>query len=166
MSTQGQLKNTSKVWFITFSFSQIHFCCLQGRNWEVARGGRRVEGLQEKLGCQKMSIVTANLLQMIFESLFHFMYSWTITSIMPTFILETSCEGHLYMDTNCNQLQHRKILHWELCGAFFLRKHILGWHRQGKPGKLLVQGSKEGNEKDCFIPDRISFIHSFIHIIW
>lgn len=85
---------------------------------------------------------------------------------MPTFILETSCEGHLYMDTNCNQLQHRKILHWELCGAFFLRKHILGWHRQGKPGKLLVQGSKEGNEKDCFIPDHISFIHSFIHIIW
>lgn len=71
---------------------------------------------------------------------------------MPTFILETSCKGHLYMDTNCNQLRHRKILHWDFCGAVLEEKHILGWHRQGKLGKLLLQGSKEGNEKGLLYP--------------
>lgn len=98
---------------------------------------------------------------MIFESLFHFMYSWTITSIMPTFILETSCKGHLYMDTNCNQLWHKKILHWDFCGAVFEENISLSGMGRGNMKSYCYEAQRKGIKRDCLIPNRISFIHSF-----
>lgn len=78
---------------------------------------------------------------------------------MPTFILETSCKGHLYMDTNCNQLRHRKILHWDFCGAVFEENTSLAGTGRGNLESYCYRTQRKGMKRDCFIP--LSFIHSF-----
>lgn len=98
---------------------------------------------------------------MIFESLFHLMYSWTITSIMPTFILETSWEGHLYVDTNHNQLRQRKVLHQGFYGADCGESTFLAGMGRGNLESYCYRAQRRGMKSDYFIFNCISSVHSF-----
>lgn len=79
---------------------------------------------------------------------------------MPTFILETSCEGHVYMDPNCNQLQHRKILPWDFCGAVLEENTPLAGTGRGNLESSCCRAQQKGMKRDCFIPNCIPFIYS------
>lgn len=64
------------------------------------------------------------------------------------------------MDINQNWLRQRQFCTRTLWGRL-CRKHILGWHGQGKSGKLYYRAQRRGMRSDYFISNCISFIHSF-----